>query len=43
MKKEFILKSEWFKILIVLVAVLILIGLYRNGYAFGQWLYQQLN
>ncbi len=38
MKKEALFKSKAFKILLPLVALVIAVALWRNGYQFGQWL-----
>ncbi len=43
MKKEEIIKSKGFKILLPLVAVLVVIALWKNGYQFGKWLYAIFN
>ncbi|MBL7936995.1 MAG: hypothetical protein JNM51_14405 [Bacteroidia bacterium] len=41
-KKEF-LKSNYFKILLSVLGLVIAIGIWRNGYHFGQWLHQYIN
>lgn len=43
MKKEEILKSKAFRMLFPLVAVLVVIALWKNGYQFGKWLYAIFN
>ncbi len=43
MTKEEFFKSNYFKILVPLIAVTLVIALWRNGYAFGQWLQKILN
>ena len=42
-RKEEFFKSNYFKILVPLIAVTLVIALWRNGYAFGQWLQKILN
>ena len=43
MTKEELLKSKAFKIALPILIIALIIALFRNGYAFGQWLHQQLN
>ena len=43
MTKEEFLKSKLFKIALPIFIIALIIALYRNGYAFGQWLHQVLN
>jgi fatty acid desaturase len=43
MKKEEFFKSKAFKILLPVIAIVIAVALWRNGYQFGQWLYKILN
>lgn len=43
MNKEELLKSNWFKIFVPIVLILMAIGIYQNGYAFGEWLYAKLH
>ncbi len=43
MTKEEFLKSKLFKVALPLFIAALIIGLFRNGYAFGQWLHQLLN
>jgi fatty acid desaturase len=38
MTKEKLFKSKAFKILLPLIAILVIIALFRSGYDFGQWL-----
>lgn len=38
MTKEEFFKSNYFKILLVALGLVIAIGLWRKGYEFGQWL-----
>jgi fatty acid desaturase len=43
MKKEELFRSKAFKILLPLIAIVIAVALWRNGYKFGQWLNTILN
>lgn len=43
MTKEELLNSKWFKILLPIILLIIVIGIYQNGYAFGEWLYAKLH
>jgi fatty acid desaturase len=43
MKKEDLFKSRAFKILLPVLATVIAVALWRNGYKFGQWLNTILN
>ena len=43
MKKEEFLKSNYYKILLPIIGVFIVIGLWKSGYEFGQWLFRILN
>lgn len=43
MENRTFLQSNFSKILIPLVVVAGAISLFRYGYAFGQWFYQQVN
>jgi len=43
MTKEEFLKSKPFKILFPVMLVALVIALWRNGYEFGQWLFDILN
>jgi hypothetical protein len=43
MTKEEFLKSKLFKIALPLIAVVLIIAIWRNGYGFGQWLYRILH
>lgn len=43
MNKEELRKSKWFKILTPIILLVIAIGIYQNGYAFGEWLYAKLH
>jgi hypothetical protein len=43
MTKEEFFKSNYFKILLPVVGIAVIIGLWRNGYQFGQWLYKIFN
>lgn len=40
MTKEEFLKSNYFKILLPVLLVALVIALWRNGFEFGQWLHQ---
>ncbi len=40
MTKEEFLKSPYFKILFPILAIAMIIALWKNGFEFGQWLYQ---
>ena len=42
MKIDELLNSKAFKIIFPLIAVVVAIILWRNGYQFGQWLYKIL-
>jgi len=39
MTKEEFFKSKGFKILLPVIVVALVIALWRNGYEFGQWLF----
>lgn len=41
-QKEF-LKSNYFKILLSALGLVIAVGLWCNGYHFGKWLHQYIN
>jgi fatty acid desaturase len=41
-KKEF-LKSTYFKLLVPIIAIALVIALWQKGFAFGQWLYGVLH
>jgi hypothetical protein len=41
--KEDFLKSNYFKIMLPVLGLAIVIGLWQNGYEFGQWLYRVLH
>ncbi|MFZ4465049.1 MAG: hypothetical protein ACOYN5_14470 [Bacteroidales bacterium] len=43
MTKEEFFKSKYFKILLPVLVVALIITLWRDGYEFGQWLYQNLH
>lgn len=43
MTKEAFLKSKWYKVLLAIVIIVMAIAIYKNGYAFGQWLYLHFN
>lgn len=43
MTKEQLNRSKAFKIALPVIILLLAIMLFRNGYAFGQWLYEQIN
>jgi hypothetical protein len=43
MTKEEFLKSNYFKIALVVFIAAMLIAIFRNGYDFGQWLYDVLH
>ncbi|WP_262510613.1 hypothetical protein [Pedobacter nanyangensis] len=43
MNKEELLKSKWFKIAFPIIIIIIIIAIYQNGYAFGEWLYAKLH
>lgn len=43
MNKEELMQSKWFKIILPIIILIIIIGVYRNGYAFGEWLYARLH
>ncbi|WP_255352938.1 hypothetical protein [Pedobacter sp. Hv1] len=43
MTKEEFLKSKGFKIALPIVLIAMAIAIYKNGYAFGQWLHQVFN
>ncbi len=43
MTKEEFLKSKWFKVLLPILIIGMAIVIYRNGYCFGQWLYERNN
>lgn len=43
MNKHEFFQSKWFKILLPIVILFVAIGIYQNGYAFGQWLYAKLH
>lgn len=43
MTREEFFKSKGFKILLPVIIAALVIALWRNGYAFGQWLHGILN
>ncbi len=43
MNKEEFLKSKYFKIMLPVIIVVLVIALWQNGYEFGQWLYKMLH
>lgn len=43
MNKEELMQSKWFKIALPIIIFIIIIGIYQNGHAFGQWLYARLH
>jgi fatty acid desaturase len=43
MTKEEFFKSNYFKILLAIIIIVLIIAIWRNGYAFGQWLHGILN
>lgn len=43
MKKEEFLKSNYYKILLPIVGVVLAIGLWKSGYEFGLWLFKIIN
>jgi hypothetical protein len=43
MTKEEFLKSNYFKVALVVFIAAMIIALFRSGYDFGQWLYDALH
>ncbi|MGE6221201.1 hypothetical protein [Nubsella zeaxanthinifaciens] len=43
MNREELMQSNWFKILLPIIIIFIAIGIYQNGYSFGQWIYAKLH
>lgn len=43
MKKEEFLKSNYYKLLLPIVGIALVIGIWQSGYEFGKWLFKILN